>query len=139
MGIPGMGFYGFCQMAFGALLDHLVSEPKMPKEWMTSLVLARWPYPDREETRRIRVEIPSKVFEHFWPWARVEGFCGNSFQTTDTLIGVATSFGDTLEHSMWFAETTCKRIEVENKLYHKNGFTEVDQRVWKTMQIVDQG
>jgi len=137
MGIPGFGLYCFCQMAKGPLVDYLVSEPKMPSAWMSALVLSRWPYPERGEREPLRVEVDSRAFPHFWPWARPEWFSGNSFQTVDTLIGVATSYGATLEDSLWYAEATCRSVQMGRKMYYRDGVWELRKRIELAMHAVD--
>jgi hypothetical protein len=136
LGVPFLGFYNVLQMTPGTLVERLVREPKcLPDTFQVTLLLTRHPYPSQLTAPKIFVKIPQRAQAHFWPWAKGEDFNGDSFQTRSTIIGAATSFHNKLEHAVWYAETTCSFIHVENKLYFKGGYDELARR-WVDVQDV---
>lgn len=136
LGIPFFGLYNYLNMTKGSLVERLAGEPTMlPQTWQVSLLLTRFPYPFTQSGKKIFVKIPERVQKHFWPWARAEDFVGESFSTRSNIIGIATSYASKLEHALWYAETTCSYIHVEDKVYFKGGLDELEKR-WVEVQEV---
>lgn len=123
-GVGGWGFYGMMEgVGKGGVVEWLASEEKeksLKESWTTTLVVSRWPWPftSREVvvTSGRVTGLSKEVERHFW----IRDY-GNTFKgvvtATETLVGVATSWGRTLCDSVMRAGITASRIEVEGKQY----------------------
>lgn len=118
-GIPSWGLYNVLEGLPGTLGGFLECprESEFLQSWTTSIVLSRFPFPLQSHLKeRYSIGgISTNVEKHFWLSDATQ--FKNAWWTSSTIVGVATSWSDTLWKSNALAVATCSNLTIQEVQY----------------------
>jgi len=115
-GIPFNGTFNLIEGIYGTVSEFLRGDLSFKESWTVNLVVSRFPWPAKTPKGKTKVsKLKNVILKHFWNSLDIDE--NDSAETSNLVIGIASSWSPLLYEACARVVRTAENIEVEEKQF----------------------